>query len=46
MDAADGLSEAITHDLHQSLIELHKSLEILSLYAVRRVGREQPLPEY
>ena len=33
--------EPITHDLHQSLIELLKRPEILSLHAVRRVGRER-----
>ena len=31
------------HDLHQSLIELLEQPEILSLHAVRRVGRERQL---
>ena len=43
LDAADGLTEPITHDLHQSLIELLERPEILSLHAVRRVGRKRQL---
>ena len=41
LDAADGQSEPIVHDLHQSLVELLERPEILSLHAVRRVGRER-----
>ena len=37
LEAADRLSELITHDLHQSLIELLESPQILSLHAVLRV---------
>ena len=43
LDAADGQPEPIVHDLHQSLIELLGRPEILSLHAVRRVGRERQL---
>ena len=43
LDAADGLPEPIVHDLHQSLFELLERPEILSLHAVRRVGRERQL---
>ena len=43
LDAAGGRPEPIVHDLHQSLIELLERLEILSLHAVRRVGRERQL---
>ena len=43
LDAADGQPEPIVHDLHQSLIELLEWPEILSLHAVRRVGRERQL---
>ena len=43
LDAADGQPEPIVHDLHQSLIELLERQEILSLHAVRRVGRERQL---
>ena len=43
LDAADGQPEPIVHDLHQSLIELLERPEILSLHAMRRVGREQQL---
>ena len=43
LDAADGQPEPIVHDLHQLLIELLERPEILSLHAVRRVGREQQL---
>ena len=39
LDAADGLLEPITHDLHQSLIERLERPEILSLHAVRRVDQ-------
>ena len=39
LDAADGQPEPIVHDLHQSLVELLERPEILSLHAVRRVGR-------
>ena len=35
LEAADGLAESITHDLHQSLIEFLERPEILSLHAVR-----------
>ena len=43
LDAADGQPEPIVHDLHKSLVELLERPEILSLHAVRRVGREQQL---
>ena len=43
LDAADGQPGPIVHDLHQSLIELLERPEILSLHAVRRVGRERQL---
>ena len=43
LDAADGQPEPIVHDLHQSLIELLERPEILSMHAVRRVGRERQL---
>ena len=43
LKAADGLSEPVTHDLHQSLVELLERPEILSSHAVRRVGRERQL---
>ena len=43
LDAADGQPEPLVHDLHQSLIELLERPEILSLHAVRRVGRERQL---
>ena len=43
LEAADGLVEPITHDLHQSLIELLERPEILSLHAVRLAGRERQL---
>ena len=43
LDAADGQPEPVVHDLHQSLVELLERLEILSLHAVRRVGRERQL---
>ena len=43
LDAADGQPEPIVHDLHQSLIELLERPEILSLHALRRVGRERQL---
>ena len=43
LDAADGQPEPIVHDLHQSLIELLERPEILSLHAVRRLGRERQL---
>ena len=43
LDAADGQPEPIVHDLHQSLIELLERPDILSLHAVRRVGRERQL---
>ena len=43
LEAADGLSAGITHDLHQSLIEPFKWAGILSMHAVRRVGRERHL---
>ena len=43
LEAADGPLEAITHDLHQSLIELLDRPEILSIYAVCRFGRERQL---
>ena len=43
LDAADGQPEPIVDDLHQSLTELLERPEILSLHAVRRVGRERQL---
>ena len=43
LDAADGQPEPIVHDLHQSLIELPERPELLSLHAVRCVGRERQL---
>ena len=43
LDAADGQPEPIVHDLHQSLVELLERPEILSLHAVRRIGRERQL---
>ena len=43
LDAADGQPEPIVHDLNLSLIELLERPEILSLHAVRRVGRERQL---
>ena len=43
LDAADGQPEPIVHDLRQSLIKLLERPEILSLHAVRRVGRERQL---
>ena len=43
LDGADGQPEPIVHALHQSLIELLEQPGILSLHAVRRVGREQQL---
>ena len=43
LDAADGQLEPIVHDLHQSLVELLERPEILSLHAMRRVGRERQL---
>ena len=43
LDAADGQPEPIVHDLHKSLVELLEWPEILSLHAVRRVGRERQL---
>ena len=43
LDAADGQPEPIVHDLHQSLVELLERPEILSLHAVRHVGRERQL---
>ena len=42
-DAVDGLLKPITHDLHRSLIELLEKPEILSLHAVRRLGRVRQL---
>ena len=39
----DGLSEPITHDPHQFLMELLERPEILSSHAVRRVHRERQL---
>ena len=39
LDAADWQPEPIVHDRHQSIIELLERPEILSLHAVRRVGR-------
>ena len=43
LDAADGQPEPIVHNLHQWLIGLLERPEILSLHAVRRVGRERQL---
>ena len=43
LDAADGVSEPITHDLRQSLVELLERPEILSSHAVRRAGRKRQL---
>ena len=43
LDAADGQPEPIVHDLHHSFVELLERPDILSLHAVRRVGREQQL---
>ena len=43
LDAADGQSEPIVHDLHQSLVELLERPGILSLHALHRVGRERQL---
>ena len=43
LDAADGQPEPFVHNLHQSLVELLERPEILSLHAVRRVGRERQL---
>ena len=43
LDAADGQPEPIVQNLHQSLIELLERPEILSLHALRRVGRERQL---
>ena len=43
LDAADGQPEPVVHNLHQSLVELLERPEILSLHAVRRVGRERQL---
>ena len=43
LDAAHGKTELIVHDLHQSLVELLERPEILTLHAVRRVGRERQL---
>ena len=43
LEAADGLLEPITDDLHQSVIEDLERPKILSLHAVRRVGRERQL---
>ena len=43
LDAADGQSDPIVHKLHQLLVELLERPEILSLQAVRRVGRERQL---
>ena len=43
LDAADGQPEPIVHDLHQSFVEFLERPEILSLHAVRRVGRERQL---
>ena len=43
LDAADGQPEPIVQNLHQSLVELLERPEILSLHAVRRVGRERQL---
>ena len=43
LDAADRQPEPIVHNLHQSLIELLEQPEILSLHAVRGVGRERQL---
>ena len=43
LDAADGQPELIVHDLHQSLVELLDWPEILSLHALRAMGRERQL---
>ena len=43
LNAADGQPEPFCHDLHQSLFELLERPEILSLHALRRVGRERQL---
>ena len=43
LDAADGQPEPIVDDLHQSLVELLARPEILSLHAVRPVGRKRQL---
>ena len=43
LNAADGQPEPIVHDLHQTLLELLERPEILSLHAVRCVGRERQL---
>ena len=43
LDAADGQPEPIVHHLHQSLIELLERPEILSLHALRHVGRKRQL---
>ena len=43
LEAADGPIEPITHDLHQSLIELLERPEIMILHAVRRVDWERQL---
>ena len=43
LDAADGQPEPIVHNLQQSPIELPDCPLILSLHAVRRVGRQQQL---
>ena len=43
LEAADAPIEPITHDLHQSLIELLEKPEIMSLHPIRRVGRERQL---
>ena len=42
LNATDGLLEPITGDLDHSLIELLERPEILSLHAMRRVGRAGP----
>ena len=43
LDAADGLFESITNNLHLSLIELLERSEILSLHVVPCVGCERQL---
>ena len=43
LDAADALSEPITHSLHQSLAEALEGLEILSLHAVLPVSCKRQL---
>ena len=43
LDAADGLLGPITHDLHHPVIELLERPEILSVHAVRQVGRKRQL---